>query len=178
MDYHTVVWSHEITLPGQRTSASKAREFVRHHLREHGLSDLADDVQLVASELATNAVVHARTPFTLTLQVMTRQVLLLKVKDRAPSAPVLVVAPVLHRGHAASGMALVERISRDWGVTGHADGSKSVWASFDVPPMSTHDSWTARARSQTRPQLIGTDQTPSGAPLRQQQRFGHTRRVR
>ena len=147
MDYHTVVWSHEIKFPGQRTSVSGAREFVGHHLREHGLSELADDVQLVASELATNAVVHARTPFTLTLQLMTRQVLMLKVRDRAPSAPVLVVAPVLQQGHAARrGMALVERISRDWGVTGHADGSKSVWASFDVPPMSTRDSWTARGR--------------------------------
>lgn len=146
MEYHTVVWSHEIRFPGQRTSASKAREFVGQHLREHGLPELADDVQLVASELATNAVVHARTPFTLTLQLMTRQVLLLKVTDLAPSAPVL-VAPVLHQDQAARhGMALVERVSRDWGVTGHADGSKSVWATFDMPPMTSHDAWTARGR--------------------------------
>ena len=56
--------------------ASRARAFVRLHLGEHLLSYLTDDVDLVVSELATNAMVHARTTFRVSLQAFEATLLL------------------------------------------------------------------------------------------------------
>ena len=63
MDQNSL-WSHETVLAAEPGSAAKARAFVLQHLAEHRLLYLVDDVRMVASELATNAVLHARTAFT------------------------------------------------------------------------------------------------------------------
>lgn len=60
-------WSHRTDLPAEPVSTSKARDFVCAHLAEHDLRHLVDDIRLVASELATNAMAHAQTPFSVTL---------------------------------------------------------------------------------------------------------------
>src|SRR5687768_16494769 len=60
-------WSYEDRFADDPRSALKARAFVREHLIAHGLEKLVDDVGLVVSELATNAVRHAGTPFTVFL---------------------------------------------------------------------------------------------------------------
>lgn len=93
------------------------------------MTDLNDDVALVVSELATNAMVHAQTPFTVSLQVT--QTLLLTVADGSPAEPVLVAARVLDPG--GRGLTIVALLSRDWGAYQHPDGGKSVWAEFDLP---------------------------------------------
>ena len=106
-----------------------ARTFVRHHLVAHGMAHLADDVALVVSELATNAVVHARTPFTVSLQTF-EKTLVLTVEDGSREAPVLVSARVLDGG--GRGMTIVAMLSREWGADRHPGGGKSVWAEFDL----------------------------------------------
>lgn len=111
-------------------SVSKARAFVSAHLAEHDLSPLTDDVRLVASELATNAVQHARTPFTLSLQGAA-QTVLLAVRDGAPATNVRVPdRPHLESG--GRGLSIVQQVSKNWGVTPIADRAKSVWASFEL----------------------------------------------
>ena len=67
MDQGATIWKHDLELTAHATSAARARCFVGQRLIEHELQYLADDVQLVVSELATNALTHARTPFTVTL---------------------------------------------------------------------------------------------------------------
>ena len=47
--------------PADRTSVARARRFVRETLIGWGAGDATDDAVLLTSELATNAVVHART---------------------------------------------------------------------------------------------------------------------
>jgi len=42
---------------------------VSRHLLAHDLADMVDDLQLVVSELATNAMLHAQTPFTVSLRM-------------------------------------------------------------------------------------------------------------
>lgn len=122
-----VGWSHEIVLAAEPMSASKARDFSCQHLVAHDLRYLVDDVRLVVSELATNAMVHARTPFAVTLSSMDGGVLLV-VRDGSTSVPARGAPNVLDMG--GRGLVLVEMLSREWGVTANADGSKSVWASF------------------------------------------------
>ena len=57
---------------------------------------------------------------------------LLKVTDGSPRLPVIVPGSPLHALDPTSrGIALVAQLSRDWGVTAHAAGGKTVWATFD-----------------------------------------------
>jgi len=129
VDQVGTVWNSDIELSAHATSASRARSFVGRTLVEHRLQSLADDAQLVVSELATNALTHALTPFTVTLAAVA-QSLLVKVRDGSPRDPVIVVGTPLDT--AGRGVTIVALLSRDWGVTAHADGGKTVWAAFDT----------------------------------------------
>ncbi|MEV7494570.1 hypothetical protein AB0O08_27840 [Streptomyces anulatus] len=48
--------------PRRRTSVGTSRAFVAQILREWQLTDLIDDIELCASELATNALLHGVPP--------------------------------------------------------------------------------------------------------------------
>jgi anti-sigma regulatory factor (Ser/Thr protein kinase) len=128
----SVVWSHETVLAAEPGSAAKARGFVLEHLVEHRLLYLVDHVRLVASELAANAVVHARTAFTVTLEGRL-QLVLLAVRDGSSARP-QPPADILPGAAATSGrgLFLVSMFSESWGVTVREDDTKSVWASFDI----------------------------------------------
>ena len=128
---HRARWIHTCTFPAEVGSVPSARDFVTQHLIEHNLSYLGEDVRLVTSELATNATLHARTPFTVSLQELVRGVLL-TVQDGSPSTPERVEAQVMDTH--GRGLLLVDQTSHNWGVTGGPGGSKSVWASFVTQP--------------------------------------------
>lgn len=123
-------WSHGTGFEAEPASALRARDFVCLLLIEHDLPHLVDDMRLIVSELATNAMRHARTPFIVTLQ-NTGASVLLTVEDGSPTVPALANRPdPLDPG--GRGLSIVAFLSDDWGVTSGRDGSKSVWASFDV----------------------------------------------
>ncbi len=120
-------WSRDAVSSAAPTTAAAARELVSTYLAEHGLLHLQDSVRVVVSELVTNALVHARTPFTVTLSQSSRT-LLLRVEDGSQEPPVLrTPGPMEDTGH---GLRLVEALSRDWGHTPAPAGSKVVWATF------------------------------------------------
>ena len=123
----TVGWSHETVLAAEPVSASKARAFICQYLVAHDLQYLMEDIRLVASELATNAVVHARTPFVVTLWEL-NGVVLLAMRDGSASVPVRSMPQVTDLG--GRGLVLVEQLSHEWGASTDVSGSKSVWASF------------------------------------------------
>ena len=122
-------WSHQAAFSAEPTSALRARDFISLHLLEHDLVHLVDDMRLTVSELATNAVRHAQTPFTVTLENAGASVVL-SVEDGSPDAPAPVNAPD-PLGLGGRGLSIVAFLSRDWGVTTGHDGTKAVWASFD-----------------------------------------------
>lgn len=124
-----MLWSDHIELAAQPISASRSRDFVRHHLIKHGLSTLSDDVELVVSELSTNAMLHAAKSFKVSLHAF-EQTLLLEVEDGSRGRPSLLAAQVLDAD--GRGMAIVSLLSRDWGVDAHRDGGTSVWAEFSL----------------------------------------------
>lgn len=127
MNVHRL-WSHETSLAAEASSAALARAFVIQHLLDHNLAHLADDIELVVSELATNAMAHAQTPFSVTLCAFD-QTVVLEVSDASGAEPSLVVARALDTS--GRGVAIVQALSRDWGVLSRASGGKSVWAEFD-----------------------------------------------
>ena len=130
-------WSHETVLPADPVSASKARDFVRQHLVAHGLDGLVEEVQLVTSELATNALRHAGTPFVVSLSEVDGGVLL-TVRDGSASAPIRTRPRASDIG--GRGLMVVDRLSREWGAKIDA-GSKSVWASFTARPKPAGRQW-------------------------------------
>lgn len=120
-------WSHQIVLAAEPTSAALARDFVRLHLVAHDLRYLVEDVRLVVSELATNALAHAQTPFVVTLSRADGS-LLLDIQDESTSAPVRSAPDVMDMS--GRGLMIVELLSQEWGTSTDAHGFKSVWASF------------------------------------------------
>ncbi|MGZ4587056.1 MAG: ATP-binding protein [Mycobacteriaceae bacterium] len=133
--YQVTPWSHQSELPGDLGSAALAREFVQVHLVEHGFPGLVEDLSLVTSELAANAIVHAQTTFSVRLQGNEESVVL-TVRDGSAFLPVVPVAQAMNMGTGGRGLAIVAELSDRWGTTPHADSGKSVWAWFDKRPLS------------------------------------------
>jgi anti-sigma regulatory factor (Ser/Thr protein kinase) len=133
-------WSYVADFVAEAGSVANAREFVRARLLHHRLPYLVADLPLVVSELATNAIIHAQSPFTVTLAGTDRSVLL-TVQDGSPERPVQAATSALDtRGR---GTFIVSRFSSSWGVTAAVDArhAKAVWAEFDVTPRSSYPTY-------------------------------------
>jgi hypothetical protein len=122
-------WSYQATFEASPISAFQARVFVSQHLIEHRLLYLVDPVRLVASELATNALVHAQTAFTVTLAASEKTVLL-TVQDDSLALPIRRLAQAMDLS--GRGLEIVGIVPLDWGITEDGTGSKAVWASFAI----------------------------------------------
>ncbi len=121
-------WQHAAGFPDRASSVAGARAFVTLHLVDHDLERLVEDLQLVVSELATNALLHGRTGFLVVLLAFDGSVRI-EVHDGSRPIPVQVAARTLDVG--GRGIAIVNTLSRDWGVTTQPSGGKAVWAEFD-----------------------------------------------
>ena len=123
-----VIWAREAHFsPGPR-SVSEARGFVADLLVQHELPSLVDDVRLVVSELVTNALVHAHTHITVTLEERRAAGVKLTVHDDSSATPVARIAAVTDTG--GRGLAIVEHYCSEWGFEVHPGHGKSVWAVF------------------------------------------------
>ena len=120
-------WTHRVVLSADPVSASIARDFVCRHLVAHDELELIEDVRLVVSELATNAVAHAQTPFVVILS-LTDGLVLVTIQDASSAVPVRGAPDVTDMS--GRGLMIVELLSDAWGTSTDAGGSKSVWASF------------------------------------------------
>ncbi len=119
---------------GAATTPSAARRFARAALLDlvgSGVADsiLADDVELIVSELVTNSV-RAESPTVLVALSVTEAKLLVSVEDEAAGWPEQREAGIHDTG--GRGLPLVSAISSSWGVRMLETG-KTVWAEFDVP---------------------------------------------
>jgi anti-sigma regulatory factor (Ser/Thr protein kinase) len=95
---------------------------------------LVDPVRLIASELATNAIVHAGTEFTLRLTGLSEEVVL-AVEDEIGDGAIPLDAVSRPQQRLSSdiggrGLLIVGMLSKEWGVTSERPGFKTVWASF------------------------------------------------
>jgi len=113
----------ERRLEAELRSVSRARAFVRDMLTSWSLGDLEWVAAQVVSELATNAVIHARTAFTVGLS-FEDGVLRVSVSDRSPRQPVR--RRYSDEATTGRGLALIERLAGAWGVAAGI-GGKTVW---------------------------------------------------
>jgi anti-sigma regulatory factor (Ser/Thr protein kinase) len=105
-------------------SVREARQFVRHGVREFGGD--ADAAELLTSELAANAVLHAQSHYEVWLRHTNGSIRVEVVNDR----PEMIAKLVEASGESGRGLAIVNELASAWGVeTG--DDQKVVW--FELP---------------------------------------------
>ncbi|HVM08988.1 MAG TPA: ATP-binding protein [Acidimicrobiales bacterium] len=119
MAYEEAVFSPDLASP------RVARSFLRRTLDAAGVS--ADLAVLLVSELATNAVLHARTDFAVRIWIE-RDHVRVEVQDANERPPMIGHTPA--ESTSGRGLHLVQTLSTSWGVEGRPDG-KTVW--FVVP---------------------------------------------
>jgi anti-sigma regulatory factor (Ser/Thr protein kinase)/CheY-like chemotaxis protein len=116
-------------VPAELTSARAARRFAVATLSSWGLDALCTGVELVVSELVTNAVVHAASPAQVTLGQLDQGSVRVEVKDWG-------LGDLLPRRGGAQdpsgrGLRLVDGLTGRWGSSSHL-GERSVWCDLRV----------------------------------------------
>lgn len=133
-DSPTAVSERKADFAAEPGAPGAARRFVRDALREwgHADEDLVDEAAFVVSELATNAVVHAGSAFSVGIRILPVQRLLrLSVGDASPVMST--VGDSALGARAGWGLSLVAGFARCWGVETTSD-AKVVWAEFAIAP--------------------------------------------
>ncbi|MFE9572581.1 SpoIIE family protein phosphatase [Streptomyces sp. NPDC006692] len=113
-------------LDPEETAPGRARRLARRALERWGLEELTDSVELLVSEVVTNAVRYAERP--VTLRLLKTDVLRCEVGDDSPQLPRQRRARETDEG--GRGLFLVNRLARRWGAT-RLSGGKVVW--FELP---------------------------------------------
>lgn len=102
------------------------RRFVGGTLQSWGEEDLVPDAVVVSSEMATNAISHADSPFHASIE-RSAGVVRIAIEDAGPGTAAQRLAA--HEDVSGRGIMIVEALSERWGH-GHLPGGKVVWAEF------------------------------------------------
>ncbi len=114
------------SFPSETRAVSDARQFV---LTAGDVPDAAaGDVALLVSEVASNAVLHARSPFTVTVE---RSGSNLRVAISDNSAVLPVVKHLSDEATTGRGLRILGHLARAWGVEPGRSG-KTVWFEIDL----------------------------------------------
>src|SRR3954470_18360031 len=131
--------------PATARSVPEARQQVTAALRQWEYDVLLETARLLTSELVTNAVLHARTEMTVTVED-TGNGVRISVTDSSPVSPSLRRhSPTATTGR---GLRMLDQLAREWSVDDD-NGGKTVWFTLaeDVDPWSSYGSetWLAEA---------------------------------
>ncbi|MFI9200436.1 ATP-binding protein [Streptomyces sp. NPDC053048] len=119
-------WTYTLELPHDPRSPGVARLALRAVLHSHGMSDVADVAELLASELVTNAYEHTDGPCSVRLRGRVGERVRVTVWDTSP------VVPSERSGGADSeagrGLMLVRQWADEWGSCRQASRhGKALW---------------------------------------------------
>ncbi|GHD80392.1 hypothetical protein GCM10010317_102310 [Streptomyces mirabilis] len=115
-------------LPNEPAAVRIARQAAARQLSEWGLNHLVATVELIVSELVTNAIRYGGGP--ICLRLIQHQVLTCEVSDSNTSHPRPRQPHIIDEQ--GRGLFLVAQLSRRWGSRSATDG-KVVWAEQDLP---------------------------------------------
>ncbi|MER5698798.1 SpoIIE family protein phosphatase [Streptomyces mirabilis] len=110
------------------SSPRRARHLARRALKHWDLEELTDRVELLVSEIVTNAVRYASHP--VTLRLLRTNALRCEVADDVPSLPRARLTDPLDE--AGRGLIVVNKLARRWGATRLSTG-KVVWFEIALP---------------------------------------------
>jgi anti-sigma regulatory factor (Ser/Thr protein kinase) len=121
----TAVPAFELEIAARPSEVGRVRRAIRAAVVRYGLDEShADVMQLVASELVMNAVLHGGPPVVVRLEIE-RDSTLLEVYDGGAGLPEL--GPDDDPAHARRGLRVVEGMCSDWGTVPGERGGKTVW---------------------------------------------------
>ncbi|MFI7294401.1 SpoIIE family protein phosphatase [Streptomyces sp. NPDC050121] len=117
--------------PGDPEALAEARHMIRAAVRAWGAGDRADEIELVADELITNALMHTEGAAIVTVRVVTggERRLRVEVEDSSSALPRRREAG--ESGVSGRGLLLVDLLTAAWGVEARG-GGKCVWCEFVV----------------------------------------------
>ncbi|MFS8202691.1 ATP-binding protein [Streptomyces sp. CWNU-52B] len=165
--------TYALRLPHDPRAARVARMTVRAALQGHGMAEIVDVVELLTSEMVTNAYLHTRGPASLRLSALGGGRLRVGVWDSSPHIPapfdeppgVQAVPPAPVSAEGGRGLFLVRQCASSWGgwSLGHdllgRGAGKLLW--FEVDPQShshsqpqpqSHSQPHSHSQSLSRPQ--------------------------
>jgi anti-sigma regulatory factor (Ser/Thr protein kinase) len=117
--------------PSDDEAPRLARWWLADLLRRERLDHELHDLLVMVSELATNAVKHARSGFAVAVHADDRRIRV-EVSDASDSVPQVQWVPA--GATSGRGLLIVETLSDGWGVIASEGGGKSVW--FEIPLAS------------------------------------------
>jgi anti-sigma regulatory factor (Ser/Thr protein kinase) len=123
-----------LALAPDADAPARARAFVERVCKIWSVGKVAKLAALVASEMVTNAVIHAKTRAVMMLR-LAGQTLHISVRDGDPRPmyrPVLGATGASDQDH-GRGLLILDAMADRWGSHPTADG-KVVWATISVPP--------------------------------------------
>jgi serine phosphatase RsbU (regulator of sigma subunit)/anti-sigma regulatory factor (Ser/Thr protein kinase) len=118
--------------PGDPEALTQARHMVGTAVRAWGARERADEIELVADELITNALMHTEGAAVVTLRILsgTDRRLRVEVEDSSSALPRR--REPGEQGVSGRGLLLVDRLTDVWGVEARG-GGKCLWCEFVVP---------------------------------------------
>ncbi|MFI5960719.1 SpoIIE family protein phosphatase [Streptomyces asoensis] len=121
--------------PGDPEALSEARHMIRAAVRTWGARDRSDEIELVADELITNALMHTEGAAIVTLRVLTGTEHRLRVEVEDSSSALPRRREAGESGVSGRGLMLVDLLADEWGVEARG-GGKCVWCEFVMPEQS------------------------------------------
>ncbi|MFJ3305118.1 SpoIIE family protein phosphatase [Streptomyces sp. NPDC086549] len=118
--------------PGDPEALTLARHMIRAAVRAWGAGDRADEVELVADELITNALMHTEGSAIVTLRVLSGSDRRVRVEVEDSSSALPRRREAGESGVSGRGLLLVDMLTDVWGVEARG-GGKCVWCEFLVP---------------------------------------------
>jgi len=144
----------QLRISPDRSAPYRARTAVQDFCMRHApaMYTECEHAQLVASELITNAVMHADTPMVLTLRLLP-DALSIAVRD-GDLRPALMTDIANESSERGRGLLLVDAFADSWGNFFPSSG-KVVWAKVRLPSTDRHRQPTAQ------PANVARDERPS-----------------
>ncbi|MEU2060631.1 SpoIIE family protein phosphatase [Streptomyces sp. NPDC013455] len=115
--------------PGDPEALTQARHMIRAAVRSWGAGDRADEIELVADELITNALMHTEGSAIVTLRALDGRDHRLRIEVEDCSSALPRRRDAGESGVSGRGLLLVERLADSWGVEARG-GGKAVWCEF------------------------------------------------
>lgn len=122
--------------PADPEALSAGRHMIRAAVRAWGARERSDEIELVADELVTNALLHTDGAAVVTIRMLTgpERRVRVEVEDKSSALPRR--REPGEAGVSGRGLLLVDRLADVWGVEPRGTG-KSVWCEFVVPDRHT-----------------------------------------
>jgi DNA-binding NarL/FixJ family response regulator len=128
-----LVRTHVLELRSELAAPGLGRRFARQ-VAEGLDTALVDDIELLVSELVTNAVIHAHADPRLEIHLVKDSVRV-EIHDDDPSPPILRSASENEKRPGGRGLQLVDRLSTRWG-SDRTDTGKLVWFEIERDPAT------------------------------------------